>query len=243
MSFEVIPAIDLRGGRVVRLRQGDYSRETVFHVDPVALARDYAQAGARWLHVVDLDGARSGRFENLAAIESITASCALKVQAGGGVRGGADLERLYAAGVARVVVGSVAVQQPEVVFGWIGRFGAERLVLALDARRQADEWGLPVHGWATDSGVELGNLAAGYAVAGARHVLCTDITRDGTLGGFNLGLYRDLLNIAPGFEVQASGGAHSLDDIRAARDAGASAVILGRALLERRFTLAEALAC
>lgn len=243
MSFEIIPAIDLRGGRVVRLRQGDYARETEFHVDPVELAREYAAAGACWLHVVDLDGARSGRFENLAVVERIAAAASLRMQVGGGVRSADDVQRLLGAGAARVVVGSVAVRDPEGTARWLGEFGAERLVLALDVRRQAQGWRLPVRGWIEDSGVELAGLAVRYAAAGARHVLCTDIARDGTLGGFNLHLYRDLLNVAPSFRVQASGGAHSLDDIRAAREAGAGAVILGRALLERRFTLAEALAC
>ncbi|WHZ19083.1 MAG: Phosphoribosylformimino-5-aminoimidazole carboxamide ribotide isomerase [Rhodanobacteraceae bacterium] len=243
MSFEVIPAIDLRGGRVVRLRQGDYARETMFPYDPVKLAQAYADDGARRLHVVDLDGARSGRFENLGVIENIVKACPLDVQAGGGVRDSDDLRRLYSAGVARVVVGSVAVRDPDVVADWIGQFGAERLVLALDVRREGEAWRLPVHGWTEDSGVELAALAGHYVRAGARHVLCTDIARDGTLGGFNLDLYRDVHKLAPDFEVQASGGACSLDDIRAVRAAGAGAVILGRALLEGRFTLKEALQC
>lgn len=243
MSFEVIPAIDLRGGNVVRLRQGDYARETVFDVDPVDLAHRYADAGARSLHVVDLDGARSGRFENLTVIENICGSCALQVQAGGGVRDLDDLQRLYAAGAARVVVGSVAVREPAMTTRWLAQFGAERLVLALDARRQADRWQLPVQGWSEVSSADLEMLAARYARAGARHLLCTDIARDGMLAEFNLDLYRDLHAVAPELAVQASGGARSLDDIRAARAAGASAVILGRALLEQRFTLEDALAC
>lgn len=243
MSFEVIPAIDLCGGRVVRLRQGDYARETVYHVDPVALARGYADGGARRLHVVDLDGARSGRFENLAVIEDIVSACPLEVQAGGGVRRSEDLRRLYSAGVTRVVVGSVAVRDPGTVAAWIGEFGADQLTLALDVRRQSDAWQLPVHGWTEDSDIRLDSLVKQYARIGVRHVLCTDISRDGTLGGFNLDLYRDLLRLAPAFEVQASGGACTLDDIRAVRAAGGSAVILGRALLERRFALKDALQC
>lgn len=243
MGFQVIPAIDLRGGRVVRLRQGDYARETVFPVDPVELAQGYADEGAQWLHVVDLDGARSGRFANLAVIEAITRTGALKVQAGGGVRTTDDLRRLYAAGVARVVVGSLAVQNPYATAIWISQFEPDRLVLALDVRRQADAWRLPVHGWTEDSCVQLDTLAAHYTRAGARHVLCTDIARDGTLDGFNLDLYRDLAGFAPDFEIQASGGACSLDDVRKVRVAGVRGVILGRALLERKFTLKEALKC
>lgn len=243
MSFQVIPAIDLRGGRVVRLRQGDYARETVFPDDPVELARGYADAGAQWLHVVDLDGARSGRFTNLAVIEAIARTGTLKLQAGGGVRTTDDLRRLYSAGVTRVVVGSLAVQNPYATAIWITQFAPDRLVLALDVRRQAGAWRLPVHGWTEDSCVQLDTLAAHYARVGACHVLCTDIERDGTLGGFNLELYRDLHGFAPDFEIQASGGACSLDDVRKVRAAGVRAVILGRALLERKFTLKEALKC
>lgn len=243
MSFEVIPAIDLRGGRVVRLRQGDYARETVFADDPVELAARYADEGAQWLHVVDLDGARSGNFENLSAIEAICLVESLQVQCGGGVRNVDDLQRLYATGVARAVVGSVAVRDPDTTAGWLDQFGPDRLVLALDVRREAGAWRPAVHGWTGQSGLGLDALAAYYARAGARHVLCTDIARDGTLGGFNLDLYRDLLDSAAGFEIQASGGACSLDDIRAVRAVGVHAVILGRALLEGRFTLRDALAC
>lgn len=245
MGFQVIPAIDLRGGHVVRLRQGDYARETVFAVDPVMLAQRYAGEGAQWLHVVDLDGARQGRFENLSVIEAITRSCQIKVQSGGGVRTTDDLRRLFAAGVARVVVGSLAVRNPYATAIWVSQFGASRIALALDVRRQAGAWRLPVHGWTEDSesSVQLDALATHYARAGAQHVLCTDIDRDGTLGGFNLELYRDLHKFAPDFEIQASGGACSLDDIRKVRAAGARGVVLGRALLENRFALKDALRC
>lgn len=245
MGFQVIPAIDLRGGRVVRLRQGDYARETVFAIDPVALAKRYAGEGAQWLHVVDLDGARNGRFENLAVIEAITRGCSLKIQSGGGVRTTDDLRRLFSAGVARVVVGSLAVRNPFATAIWLNQFGAQRIALALDVRRQAGAWRLPVHGWTedTESSVQLDALSAHYARAGAQHVLCTDIDRDGTLGGFNIELYRDLHRLAPDFEVMASGGACSLDDIRKVRAVGARGVVLGRALLENKFALKEALRC
>lgn len=242
MNFQVIPAIDLRGGRVVRLRQGDYARETLFDCKPLDLARRYADSGAQWLHVVDLDGARNGHFENLAVIEAI-AGAGLQIQAGGGVRATDDLRRLLRAGVGRVVVGSLAVKDPHATAIWINQFGAEKLVLALDVRRQADKWRLPVHGWTENSTVQLDALIAHYRRAGARHVLCTDIDRDGTLEGFNLALYRDLRAMAPDFEVQASGGACSLDDIRHVREAGAGAVIIGRALLEGCFDLREAMRC
>ncbi|CAM5499050.1 1-(5-phosphoribosyl)-5-[(5-phosphoribosylamino)methylideneamino]imidazole-4-carboxamide isomerase [Rhodanobacter lindaniclasticus] len=242
MNFDVIPAIDLRGGRVVRLKQGDYAQQTTYAADPRALARRYANAGARRLHLVDLDGARSGSLDNLAVIEAIAAD-GMAIQAGGGVREASDLQRLFDAGVERVVLGSVAIRDPERVAGWLGRYGAERLTLALDTRRRDGRWTLPSAGWTETEARTLDELAPWYAAHGARHLLCTDIERDGMLAGFNLDLYRHLAATVPALAVQASGGVRSLDDIRAARAAGARGVILGRALLEGRFTVAEALAC
>jgi phosphoribosylformimino-5-aminoimidazole carboxamide ribotide isomerase len=242
MNCDVIPAIDLRGGQVVRLKQGDYAQQTTYAADPRELARRYADAGARWLHLVDLDGARSGRLDNLAVIRSIAAG-GMQVQAGGGVRDENDLQRLFDAGVQRVVLGSVAIRDPELVAGWLDKHGAERLTLALDTRRIDGRWTLPSAGWTETEARTLDELAPWYAARGARHLLCTDIDRDGMLAGFNLDLYRHLVATVPSLAVQASGGVRSLDDIRAAREAGAQGVILGRALLEGRFTVEEALAC
>ncbi|MGH8159076.1 MAG: 1-(5-phosphoribosyl)-5-[(5-phosphoribosylamino)methylideneamino]imidazole-4-carboxamide isomerase [Rhodanobacter sp.] len=242
MNFEVIPAIDLRGGQVVRLKQGDYAQQTTYAADPCVLAQRYADAGAHWLHLVDLDGARSGNLDNLAVIEAIAASD-MQIQAGGGVRGEDDLRRLFDAGVHRVVLGSVAIRDPELVAGWLAEHGAERLTIALDTRRIDGRWALPSAGWTEVEARTLDELAPWYAAQGARHLLCTDIDRDGMLAGFNLELYRHLAESVPELAVQASGGVRSLDDIRAARDAGAQGVILGRALLEGRFTIEDALAC
>lgn len=242
MNVEVIPAIDLRGGQVVRLRQGDYAQETRYANDPRELAARYADAGARWLHVVDLDGARAGDLANLAVIEAL-ANAGMQVQAGGGVRTENDVHRLLGVGVARVVVGSVAIRDPEQVAGWLDTHGAERFTIALDTRWRGDSWRLPSAGWTEDEARTLDELAPWYARRGARHLLCTDIDRDGMLAGFNLDLYRHLARIVPQLSLQASGGVRSLEDIRAAAKAGARGVILGRALLEGRFTLEDALAC
>jgi phosphoribosylformimino-5-aminoimidazole carboxamide ribotide isomerase len=242
VSLNVIPAIDLRGGRVVRLKQGDYAQQTTYDADPRALAQRYAAAGATWLHLVDLDGARSGALDNLAVIESIAAD-GMRIQAGGGVRSEDDLARLFSAGVSRVVLGSVAIRDPERVADWLTRYGAEQLTIALDTRLVDGRWALPSAGWTEMETRTLDELAPWYAEKGARHLLCTDIDRDGMLAGFNIDLYRHLAQTVPHLAVQASGGVRSLDDIRAARDAGAKGVILGRALLEARFTIEEALAC
>jgi phosphoribosylformimino-5-aminoimidazole carboxamide ribotide isomerase len=241
-AFEIIPAIDLRAGKVVRLYQGDYGRQTHYPVDPLEQAHRYRAAGAEWLHVVDLDGARDGGGSHLELIAKI-ARAGSRVQSGGGVRREEDLRRLFDAGVERVVVGSMAVREPAVVERWLADFGAERIVLALDARWKDGAWRVPTAGWTTDEGGLLDGLARHYAAAGARHVLCTDIDRDGTLQGPNLALYRHVHANEPGLRLQVSGGVRAIDDIPAARGTGAAAIVLGRALLEGRFTVEEALSC
>lgn len=242
MNFSIIPAIDLRDGNVVRLRQGDYSQQTSYRVDPLRLAHDYAAAGAAWLHVVDLDGARGGSLANLRLIQAL-AGGAMQVQAGGGVRCEDDLERLLDVGVARVVVGSMAVRDPQQVIGWLDRHGAERVCIALDTRQENGVWRLPSAGWTQSEAPTLEELALRYAAAGAQHVLCTDIHRDGMLAGPNLALYAHLRALVPALRVQASGGVRDLADVRAVRDGGLAGVVLGRSLLEGQLELAAALAC
>jgi len=244
MTFTVIPAIDVRNACVVRLSQGDYGRETVYDATPLRAAQRYADAGAQWLHLVDLDAARLGAYSLRPLIAEIRRSTALNIQTGGGIRSEADVEALLEAGAARVVVGTLAVREPTRVAGWLRDYGSQRITLALDAR--ADDngaWRLPVAGWTENTSDTLEQLLDRYAEAGLRHVLCTDIARDGMLGGFNLDLYRMLAGRWPQLQIQASGGVRSVDDIVAAREAGASAAILGRALLEDRLQLAEALSC
>jgi phosphoribosylformimino-5-aminoimidazole carboxamide ribotide isomerase len=242
--MQVIPAIDLRSGKVVRLAQGDYRRETRYAFDAVILAEEYARAGAAWLHLVDLDGARAGAFGSLQAVQEIAATTGMQVQAGGGMRSEADVERLLHAGAARVVVGSVAVMDPAMVERWIGRFGGERICIALDVRPDHDSgWALPVHGWTDATSRTLDELAPAYAAAGARHLLCTDISCDGMLGGPNVQLYEHVARVAPAMSVQASGGVRNADDLRALSAAGATAAVIGRSLLEGRARLADLLAC
>jgi phosphoribosylformimino-5-aminoimidazole carboxamide ribotide isomerase len=243
VSFLLYPAIDIREGRVVRLRQGDYDAETRYAEDPLALAKRYAEAGAEWLHLVDLDAAKAGGWTLGPLVEAIRRETTLKVQTGGGVRDDADVLAVLAAGASRVVIGSLAVRQANRVLGWLERFGNDRLTIALDAR--ADDLGvfrLPVHGWTEASGLALFDLLKRYADAGLRHLLCTDIARDGMLAGLNLDLYREIAMRFPEVAVQASGGVAALDDVLGARAAGAGGAILGKALLDGRFTLADAVA-
>lgn len=243
MSFTVLPAIDVRDGRVVRLAQGDYARESRYAADPLAQAMAYAADGARWLHLVDLDAARHGGYTLAPLLRRIRADTLLAVQTGGGVRGGDDVAAILDAGAARVVVGSLAVRERDRVAGWIARFGPDAIVVALDVRQGADgAWRPGVHGWTEEGGDTLEALAAFYAGTGLRHLLCTDIGRDGMLSGPNLALYAQLREVAPGLAVQASGGARDAGDVAAARRAGCAGIVLGKALLEGRVALAEALA-
>ncbi len=244
MSFTVYPALDIREGRVVRLRQGDYAQETHYGDDPLPRAQAFEAQGASWMHLVDLDAARAGGYTLAPLLGAIRANTGLQVQTGGGVRGRDDVARILDAGASRVVVGSLAVREPEQVIGWLGEFGPERITIALDARQDEQGlWQLPVHGWTENAGVTLDVLADRYAAAGLRHLLCTDIARDGMLAGPNLELYRHLAARLPSVAIQASGGVRDVADVAAAREAGCAGAVLGKALLEQRMDLGEALAC
>jgi phosphoribosylformimino-5-aminoimidazole carboxamide ribotide isomerase len=243
MSFVVYPAIDVRNTRVVRLRQGDYEQERRYGDDPLALALRYADSGARWLHLVDLDAARSGNYGLLPLLDRIAVDGRINVQTGGGVRNADDVQVLLDAGAQRVVVGSLAVRGPEQVFGWIRRFGSEHITIALDTRHDGNGWRLPVRGWTQNSDAELFALLDRYAEAGARHLLCTDIARDGMLTGPNVDLYKSLVARYPDLEVQASGGIRDTVDLAALRATGCAGAITGKALLDGALKLEEALAC
>jgi len=241
-SFTLYPAIDVRHGRIVRLAQGDYAQETRYGDDPLALAGAYAAQGARWLHLVDLDAARAGGFTLGALVGRIVADTGLQVQTGGGVRSRDDVQRILDAGASRVVIGSLAVREADTVAGWIDAFGSERITVALDTRQDREGiWRLPVHGWTETAAGTLQDMARRYAGHGLRHLLCTDISRDGMLTGPNLDLYRLLVAEVPGVELQASGGVRDLADVLAARELGCAGIVLGRSLLEGRLELPEAL--
>jgi phosphoribosylformimino-5-aminoimidazole carboxamide ribotide isomerase len=240
----IYPAIDLRGGRCVRLSQGRFDRETVYADDPLEMARGFAAAGAAWLHLVDLDGARDGAAQQGELIRRIAGQAALKVQTGGGLRSEQQIRDHLEDGIERVVIGSLALTNPGLTRSWLERFGGERIVLALDVAPAKDgRWQVATQGWQQDSGRSLFEVADDYAGAGLSHVLCTDVARDGLLAGANVELYRALKERYPGLAIQASGGVAGLEDVRALRAAGIDGVVIGKALYEGRFTLAEALAC
>lgn len=237
--MKIIPAIDLRNGRVVRLKQGDFAKSRQFDHDPLVLARRYADAGAAWLHVVDLDGARAGAPLQLDLLQRI-AECGGRLQAGGGVRQQVDVEQLFSIGVARVVVGSTAVRDPETFAVWLAEFGPDRLCLALDLRQHADgRWHPAVDAWQSDSDADSAVLLERFARAGLRHVLTTDIAQDGMADGPNLHLYRELASRWPSFDWIASGGVRDRRDVDALASTGVAACVAGTALLEGTLALAE----
>ncbi len=232
----LVPAIDIRGGRCVRLLQGRFDAETVYAEDPADVLAQYLELGARRIHVVDLDGARAGSQGNRDTLARlVTAAPEQALQVGGGIRTRQTAEDLLSLGLARVVVGSVAVSQPAEVRTWMRELGADRVVLAFDVR--LDAGGTPrlaTHGWENQTDTSLWDAVEGYLAAGLRHVLCTDVARDGALTGPNVALYAEAVRRYPAVEWQASGGVARIDDLHALAATGVASVVSGKALLEGR---------
>jgi len=230
--MRLIPAIDLKAGRCVRLLHGDFARETRYEAQPGALLAKYRTLGADWLHVVDLDGAKDGNPGNRAIIEELAAAHTLKLQVGGGLRDTAAVTRMLDLGAARVVIGSAALTEVEQVRAWLEHFGAERVALAFDVRLCDGCPCVATHGWQRQSDLSLWSALANFAGTELKHVLCTDVGRDGALSGPNIDLYGEAARRHPDIHWQASGGVRDARDLRALAQAGASAAISGKALLE-----------
>ncbi|HTT00945.1 MAG TPA: 1-(5-phosphoribosyl)-5-[(5-phosphoribosylamino)methylideneamino] imidazole-4-carboxamide isomerase [Steroidobacteraceae bacterium] len=236
----LMPAIDLRAGRCVRLQRGDFAAETRYDVSPEQLLERYRALGASWVHVVDLDGARQGVLANRAIILALASCAGMRLQVGGGVRAAHTLAELLQHGVARVVVGSRAVEQPQEVCEWLARFGAERLCLAFDVRLDArGEPRVHTHGWTAGGTLSLWRALEPFRAHGLRHVLCTDIERDGALAGPSLELYREAVQRCPDLAWQASGGVRDAADLAALAHLGVHAAVSGKALLETRMNPEE----
>jgi len=236
----LIPAIDLRNGHCVRLLKGDFAAETRYEFDPDELLHRYRGYGATWLHVVDLDGARDGTLANRSIVVTLAAQTAVKIQVGGGVRSAATIEDLLRQGASRVVVGSLAVEQPREVIAWLKQFGAERICVAFDIRN--DEAGVPrvrTRGWTQGGQLSLWQALEPFLAQGLQHVLCTDIDRDGALTGPSLPLYVEVRQRHPQIAWQASGGVRDAADLAALAQLGMAAAVSGKALLEARMTSEE----
>ncbi|MDI5830726.1 1-(5-phosphoribosyl)-5-[(5-phosphoribosylamino)methylideneamino]imidazole-4-carboxamide isomerase [Shewanella xiamenensis] len=240
----IIPAIDLIDGKVVRLYQGDYGQQTTFDLSPLAQLQSYQDQGANWLHIVDLTGAKDPAKRQTALIAKLTAGLNANIQVGGGIRTEEQVAELLSLGVKRVVIGSLAVKEPELVKGWFNKFGSEAICLALDVNiNQSGEKIVAVSGWQSGGGKSLESIVEDFSQVGLKDALVTDISRDGTLTGANTALYRELSSRYPDIAWQASGGISTLEDVAAVRDCGAAGIIIGKALLINQFNVAEAIQC
>ncbi|MEM8683863.1 MAG: 1-(5-phosphoribosyl)-5-[(5-phosphoribosylamino)methylideneamino]imidazole-4-carboxamide isomerase [Pseudomonadota bacterium] len=238
--MKIIPAIDLKDGRCVRLYKGDFDQTTEYSSNPIEIANQFSALDVADMHVVDLDGARTGEQTNQDIVADIAANTPLNVQVGGGIRNSETVDRWLKAGVSRCVVGSVAIQEPDTVIGWIDAFGADRIVLALDVR--LDDDGRPLlttHGWTQTSEQTLWDCIDAYLDAGLKHVLCTDVSRDGAMAGPNVALYSEILDRYPALRLQASGGVRSINDLIDLREHGIPAAITGKAMLDGKISAEE----
>ena len=234
MKIELIPAIDIINGQCVRLTKGDYDQKTVYG-NPLDRALEFERIGYKRLHVVDLDGAKSKHIVNDAVLREITSQTNLVVDFGGGIKTDEDLEKAFAAGASMVTVGSIAVTQPELFMGWLEKYGAERMILGADVRNGK----ISINGWKEDSSEDLLPFLQKYIDAGVKNVLCTEISKDGTLAGPAIELYREVMEAYPELHLIASGGVSSMEDIKALDQAGIPAVVFGKAIYEGRIDLRQ----
>ncbi|MBR4729794.1 MAG: 1-(5-phosphoribosyl)-5-[Prevotella sp.] len=235
MKIELIPAIDIINGQCVRLTKGDYQQKTVYRDSPAEVAKEFEEIGFRRLHVVDLDGAKSRHIVNCEVLRRITTETQLTVDFGGGIKTDEDIEKAFAAGAAMVTVGSIAVTKPDLFMGWLEKYGPERMILGADVRHGK----ISINGWKEDSTEDLLPFLRKYIEAGVRTVLCTEISKDGTLSGPAIDLYSEVMEAYPELHLIASGGVSSLDDIKALDAAGIPAVVFGKAIYEGRIDLRE----
>lgn len=238
--MKLYPAVDLMDGCCVRLSQGAFESKKVYDSDPDAVLARFKRAGAEFVHVVDLDGAKDPSRRQIGLLERLAGTSGLKIQAGGGVRSETDIDGLLAAGAERVVVGTLAVEDPDLFSRLLGRFGG-RLTLALDAFIGPDGARVACRGWSRKTGLLAQELIGRFSAAGLERVLCTDIAKDGMLEGPNIDLYRRLALAFPGLELQASGGVRGLEDLLALKAISVHSAIVGRALYEGKLDLAEAI--
>lgn len=235
MKIELIPAIDIIDGKCVRLTKGDYGQKKVYNDDPVAQAKEFEKLGMKRLHVVDLDGAKAQHVVNVDVLRGITAATGLKVDFGGGIKSDDDIEKAFAAGASLVTIGSIAVSQPDTFMRWLDRYGADKVILGADVRNGL----VSINGWKEDTSEKLLPFLARYVKAGVKNVLCTEISRDGTLSGPSTDLYREVMEAFPGIHLIASGGVGRNEDIIELDEAGIPAVVFGKAWYEGKINLEE----
>ena len=233
--IELIPAIDIIEGQCVRLTKGDYDQKTVYRDSPAEVAKEFEEIGFKRLHVVDLDGAKSKHIVNSDVLHRITTDTQLIVDFGGGIKTDEDIEKAFTAGASMVTIGSIAVTNPDLFMGWLEKYGAERIILGADVRHEK----VSINGWKEDSSEDLLPFLKKYVDAGVKNVLCTEISKDGTLTGPAIELYQSMMAAYPELHLIASGGVSSIDDIKALEAAGIPAVVFGKAIYEGKINLNE----
>ncbi len=234
-NIELIPAIDIIDGKCVRLTKGDYDQKTVYRDDPAEVAREFEEMGFKRLHVVDLDGAKSKHIVNVDVLRRITSDTNLIVDFGGGIKTEEDIRIAFENGAAMVTVGSIAVTQPDLFLSWIERFGADKMILGADVRNGM----ISINGWKEDSNEALLPFLKKYVEHGVKNVLCTEISKDGTLGGPAIPLYQEIMATYPSLHLIASGGVSCTDDILELQRKGIPAVVFGKAFYEGRIDISQ----
>lgn len=233
--MEIIPAIDIIGGKCVRLKQGDYDACTVYNDDPLAVAQQFEAAGLKRLHLVDLDGAKAKRIVNYKVLSRIASNTSLMIDFGGGVQSDEDIKIAFDSGASMVTGGSIAVRNPELFAGWITKYGNEKIILGADCKDHK----ISVSGWQESTTLDIADFIGSYMKQGITKVVCTDISKDGMLQGPSIALYKELLQNFPQLYLIASGGVGCMQDILDLEQAGVPAVILGKAIYENKITLKE----
>jgi len=231
--MKIIPAIDIIGGKCVRLTQGDYTQQKTYNENPLEVAKMFEASGIRYLHLVDLDGAKNGRIINQSVLESIAKNTSLHVDFGGGLKTDEDVEAAFNSGARQITAGSIAVKSPDTVYSWIAKYGTDKIILGADCRNRK----IATNGWQEESTLDVIDFVNQYKTKGIQQVICTDISKDGMLQGPSFALYTELLKT--GIGLVASGGVTTIDDVIALKNLGCTGAIIGKAIYEGTITLKQ----
>jgi phosphoribosylformimino-5-aminoimidazole carboxamide ribotide isomerase len=231
----IIPAIDIINGKCVRLTKGDYARQKIYNEDPVEVAKQFADAGLKRLHIVDLDGAKAGAIMNLAVLENIAAAVNMVIDFGGGVKKVADVERILSAGASMVTIGSLAVEQPAVLEEWLLEFGSDHFLIGADVLDEK----IKISGWLEDGGINIFDFVGKLISLGVINIFCTDIAKDGMMHGPSIDLYKKIMAQHPEINLIASGGVSNIDDVKQLKEIGCKGAIIGKAIYENLITLQD----
>ena len=233
--IKIIPAIDIINGKCVRLTKGDYSTEKVYSENPINIAKSFEDIGIKYLHLVDLEGAKSNKLQNVETLKKISESVNMEIDFGGGIKNDEAIEQAFKNGANAVTVGSIAVKDQELTRKWIDKFGSDKIILGADIK----DYKISINGWKKESNFELFDFVNDYITAGIKKIISTDISCDGTLKGPNFQLYKELKEKYPHLEIIASGGISNIDDVRKLNDMGIDGVIIGKAIYENKIKLDE----